>query len=318
MKYIKKFNKEEIEIYNICCSESVDYDRIDYLLKNGADANAIEIFKYDNQEKLNEELLLVQCWLDGAFNRRIDEHGEKITGDPDFCIKLLKIFIKNGLDLERYVNQIFGAIQFTYDDKNFIDMTKIILSNIKNPNVIDLEKALSGIATEESYNNCCNVNHRYANVLATIYEMIEKYTKGKDPNKYFICDKIIGQKINNISIFCKDLKIDFSNKLIADECDIFLECEKDRLSILNKYIFVDNNDIDSKFERIDEDNRFEKKINKYLKNEIIEDIQFYNEEIFSKPHVKNNLTRIEIKISNNKKISIKCDESLCFMKVIMS
>lgn len=30
MKYIKKFNKEEIEIYNICCSESVDYDRIDY------------------------------------------------------------------------------------------------------------------------------------------------------------------------------------------------------------------------------------------------------------------------------------------------
>ena len=61
-----------------------------------------------------------------------------------------------------------------------------------------------------------------------------------------------------------------------------MECEKDRLSILNKYIFVDNNDIDSKFGRIDKDNRFEKKINKYLKNEIIEDIQFYNEEIFSK------------------------------------
>lgn len=38
MKYIKKFNKEEIEIYNICCSENFDYDRIDYLLKNGADA----------------------------------------------------------------------------------------------------------------------------------------------------------------------------------------------------------------------------------------------------------------------------------------
>ena len=48
-----------------------------------------------------------------------------------------------------------------------------------------------------------------------------------------------------------------------------------------------------------------------MKNEIIEDIQFYNEEISSKPHVKNNITRIEIKIS------IKCDESLCFMKIIM-
>lgn len=175
MKYIKQFNKEEIEIYNICCSENVDYDRIDYLLKNGADANAIEIAKYNNQEKLNEELLLVQCWLDGAFNRRID----------------------------------------------------------------------------------------------------------------------------------------FSNELITADCNIFIDCEKDRLSILNKYIFVDNNDIESKFERIDKDNRFEKKINKYLKNEIIEDIQFYNEEISSKPHVKNNITRIEIKIS------IKCDESLCFIKIIM-
>lgn len=215
------------------------------------------------------------------------------------------------MNLEKYVNQIFGAIQFTYDDKNFIDMTKITLNNIKNPNVIDLEKALSGIGMEESYNNCCDVNHRYANILSTIYEMIEKFTKGKNPNKYFICDKIIGQKINDILIYCKNLKIDFSNKLITADCDIFIDCEKDRLSILNKYIFVDNNDIDSKFERIDKDNRFEKKINKYLKNEIIEDIQFYNEEISSKPLVKNNITRIEIKIS------IKCDESLCFIKIIM-
>ena len=71
MEYIKSFNKEEKEIYNICCSDNVDYDRIEYLLKNGASANAVEVIKYDNQEANEEELLLTQCWLDGQFFRRI-------------------------------------------------------------------------------------------------------------------------------------------------------------------------------------------------------------------------------------------------------
>lgn len=59
MKYIKKFNKEEIEIYNICCSESVDYDRINYLLKNGAEKVDQIIAQYKdkikNADKQNEK-----------------------------------------------------------------------------------------------------------------------------------------------------------------------------------------------------------------------------------------------------------------------
>ena len=318
MEYIKKFNMEENEIYKICCSENVDYARIDYLLKNGADANAVEITKYDNQQEVDEELLLIDCWLDGQFNRRVSEDGKEIIGDPDFCIKLLKIFIENGLDLDKYANQIFGSIHLTYDDKNYIDMTKMILNNIKNRKIIDLKESLSGIGIEESYSNCCDVNHRYANVLSTIYEMIEKFAEGKDPNKYFICEKIIGQKINKVEIYCKDLKIDFSNKLISDDFDIFIDCDNDRLNILNKYIFVNNNDIDSKLARVEEKNRFEKKINKYIKNETIEDIQFYNEAIPAKISSEYNITRIEIIISNNKKIIIKCDESLSFMKITIA
>lgn len=45
MEYIKTYNKEEKEIYDICCSDNVDYNRMDYLLKNGASANAVEITK---------------------------------------------------------------------------------------------------------------------------------------------------------------------------------------------------------------------------------------------------------------------------------
>lgn len=318
MEYIKKFNKEEKEIYDICCSNSVDYEKIDYLLKNGADANAVEVIKCESQEENEEELLLTQCWLDGQFNRRFDDQGNQIETDPDFCIKLLKIFMDNGLDIDRYVNHIFRDIQFTYDDKNYIEMTKLILNKLKNKSSLDLKKALEGIGSEESYNNCCEVDHRYANVLSTIYEMIEKYSEGNDPNKYFICNQIIGQKVENVQIYCKDLKVDLSNKLISDEFEIFIQCDEDILNIFNKYIFINNNDIKSKFERINEENNFEKEINKYLKNEMIEDIQFYNEEIWSRPRTQNNITRIEILISNNKKIIINLDESLSFMKIIMS
>lgn len=317
MEYIKSFNKEEKEIYNICCSDNVDYDRIEYLLKNGASANAVEVIKYDNQEANEEELLLTQCWLDGQFFRRIYNQINQMENDSDFCIKLLKIFVDMDLDVDRYVNHIFENIQFTHDDKNYIEMTKLILNKLKDKNSLDLKKALSGIATEESYNNCCKVDHRYANILSTIYEMIEKYQEGNDPNKYYICDKIIGQKIENVQIYCKDLKVDLSNKLISDEFDIFIQCDNDILNILSKYIFINNNDVKSKFERINVENNFEKEINKHLEKEIIEGIKFYNEEIWSRPHIQNNITKIEILISNNKRIIINSDESLCFMKVVI-
>ena len=53
-------------------------------------------------------------------------------------------------------------------------MTKLILNNLKDKQNLNQEKSLTGIGTEESYNNCCVVDHKYANVLSTIYEMIEK------------------------------------------------------------------------------------------------------------------------------------------------
>ena len=37
-----KFNKFEEEIHDICMDKEIDYNRIDYLLKNGASANAVD------------------------------------------------------------------------------------------------------------------------------------------------------------------------------------------------------------------------------------------------------------------------------------
>lgn len=313
MKNIQTFNKYENEIYDICCSENVDYEKIDYLLKNGASANAIEIDEFDNGE-VDEMLLLVQCWLDGSFHISVCENKE-LAQNSDFNIKLLKIFIDNGLDCDKYADNIFSHIHFTYDEKNFLDMVKLILNNIKDRNNVDLRASLSTIGLEESYQNCCEADHRYANIISTVYEMIEKYTQGKDQNKYFLCDKVVGQRIKKVSIFCNDLKVDFQDKLISDDFDIFIECDEDRLTILDKYIFVNNNDIETKFERIYSENRIEKSMNEYCAGEIIEDIIILNEQISTKSKTENNITKIIIKLSNDKRITINMDESLSFMKL---
>lgn len=317
-KMVTTFNKFEKEIHDMCINNKIDYERIDYLLKNGASANAIETTEWDNGE-IEEDLLLTQCWLDSY----VDENGEKKV-DEDFNLKILNIFIDNGLDIDKYVNHIFENIHFTYDDKHYVQITKTILNHIKNKDSINLESSLNGIGTEESYNNCCTQNHKYANSLSTIYEMIEKYyEKNLNPNKYYECDKAINQKIKDIKIFCKDIKLDQPRTLICDDIDIFIECEEDILCILNKYIFVNNNDIMSEYELLDKtsdvtkDNAFGHSILEYAQGEKIIEISFTDCPVNSAPKTTIHTTVIDIKLTNDKAIRIKTDEAASFMKVIL-
>ena len=57
---ISKFNSYESEIYNLCCEQKIDYEKIDYLLKHGASANAVKITKF-NYGYEDKELLFVEC-----------------------------------------------------------------------------------------------------------------------------------------------------------------------------------------------------------------------------------------------------------------
>lgn len=294
---IKEFNDKEKEIYDLSMKKEEDLEKIDYLLKHGASSNAVEITKY-NDDNVEEELLFTMCMQDSNFDN----------------LKLLKIFIDNGLDIDKYINNIFDALLFTYDENNYIDMTKLILKTIKNKDNIDLNISLESIGLEESYNNCCTKDHKYANKLSIIYEMIQNFKDNKDPNKYFDYDKILNQEIKDIDLFCKDLKIDFDNKLISSDIDLIIKCD-DTLTILNKYIFVNNNEVTSKYERIYDDNRFLQNIKKNLIHEKIEKIELKNKDISSFSKVTQCITMIIIYLSNNKKIIIDLDESLNNMRI---
>lgn len=279
-------------------------------MKNGASANAVEIYESKNDER-DENLLLIQCWLDANY-----EYDELSDGEiEDNCfIKLLKIFIENGFNIDKYVNDLLENIHFIYNEKQYIDMTKIILNKLKNKKYLDSEDVLSNISIDESA--CyCDGEPKQANELSTIYEMIDGYTKGKDVNKFFNYEKVIGQRIKNINIYCDDLKVDFSNKMIAKGIDIFIECENDTLTIKGKYIFVDNNKAKSDLEKLYEGNRFETQLKKSIIDKKITKIELLNEEICAKQKEEKNITKIVITLDNNKKVTIDADEALTNMKI---
>lgn len=268
---ISRFNSYEREIYNLCCEQKIDYEKIDYLLKHGASANAVKITKFNDGYE-DKELLFVECILADKYSCC---ENYIPTIDKKFYLKLLNIFIDNGLDVDKYADLIFSYIHFTYDDKACIEMTKTILNHIKNKDNINFENSLDDIATEASYNDCCVQNHKYANNLSLVGEMIEKFSKnGSNPNNYYECDKILNQTINNIKIFCKDIKIDQPKKFICDDIDIFIECEKDVLCIVNEFVFVNNNDIISNYDLLEGENSFGNSLKEYVKNEKILDIIF--------------------------------------------
>ena len=319
MSAINEFNKFEDEIIEICSRQRVDYDRIDFLLKNGASANACIVTKY-NSDDIEEDLLLVECWR-GA-NYLSDDDERKI--DDDFYLRLLKIFIDNGLDVDKYANVLLSNIQYTYNNKYYIELVKVILNNLRGGRKLNFDESLDAIGSEESYQNCCMQDHEYTNTLSTIYEMIEKFSeKGLDPNKYYRYDRVIGQRIKDTKIFCKDTKIDQPKKFICDEIEIFIECEFDTLCIINKFIFVNNNKIESDYEplvatnRINSENAFGNSLKEYIRNEKIIKIEFNDLPINSAPKTMIHCTVITIKLTNNKTIKISTDETASFMKITL-
>ena len=299
---ISRFNSYESEIYNLCLEQKIDYERIDYLLKHGASANAVEITKFNDGYE-DKELLFVECILADKYS--CEDYIPII--DKEFYLKLLNIFVDNGLDVDKYADLILSYIHFTYDDKACIEMTKTILNHIKNKDNINFENSLEDIAIEVSYNDCCVQNHKYANNLSIVYEMIENFSKnGSNPNNYYECDKILNQTINNIKIFCKDIKIDQPKKFICDDIDIFIECEKDVLCIVNEFVFVNNNDIISNYDLLEGENSFGNSLKEYVKNEKILDI------IFKDCPIKTDYTS-----TVHTTIKIKTDETVSFMKILL-
>lgn len=152
--------KEKL-IYNLCCRRKIDFARIDYLLKNGADANA----------KGEDGLLLFACLRDWASEREEYDEDGNVVIYSDYYYNIIKIFIDNDLCVDECIDEIFFILKFTNAVDCYIDITKLLLNNLKDKK-LKKEQVLEGINCEINYNIFYKKN---ADSLMDMYKVIQKY-----------------------------------------------------------------------------------------------------------------------------------------------
>ncbi len=182
------YNKYENEI---SCDDNISVERLDWLLKNGANVNAQEDEEVENGYV-----------LDSLFQNILYNYNEKSKCN---LLELLKCFISNGLDLNKYGNSIISDFHYIHDkNQKTYEMTKLILNKFQEKT--DVKVAKYGIGGEVSWLVCTYPNDiyenpdDYANYLDGIMKILENYEEGKEYNSVFPCDDVIGETFKQINI----------------------------------------------------------------------------------------------------------------------
>lgn len=182
------YNKYENEI---AYDDNILVERVDLLLKSGANVNAQEDEEVENGHV-----------LDSLFQSILYNYNKESKSD---LLEILKCFIDNGLDLKKYGNSIISDFHYIHDKRQkAYEMTKIILNEFKEK--IDVEVAKDGIGIEVSWlvctypNDCYDNPDDYANYLDGIMKILENYEQGKEYNSIFPCDDAIGEIFKQINV----------------------------------------------------------------------------------------------------------------------
>ncbi len=239
---------KENEIVNCIDRDKINIGKVDRLFKEGADPNYID----------DDECLFVSCIWNAA-----DYH-------PDLY-PLLKCFIENGLDVNRFANEILGEFIFINDKKSdLLAMAKLILNNINGK--ISLAKALDSIDGEASYYRV-SFEHEQVRVtrLVTLSKILHAYQDDEPYDNIFYYDRAIGQKLITASITGDFLENDTvcASWKTGNKIRTMLKLENDVLVVdWNDDIYVNNDAF------IEADNEFSKAIVRSFKGQTLRRVFF--------------------------------------------
>jgi hypothetical protein len=241
------FNEKEQKIIELIRNNNVDLNLISDLLQHGADCNASNGVEEDN-------------YVGSLFSECI---FEALKNDIS-VFDLLKCFVENGLDLDKYGSSIIADLHASFTDENIIEIIKYILDNAKTK--LDVNNGIRMFKLESEYlSDSFSEYDEKANTIDTIAFMLEEYKFGNDYNAVYLYTEIIGQTVRDISV---DDTIKASNKnyMMVDlknrDINTFIKCDRDTLCIYNTNTCYINNNYSNLLE-------VEDPFVNYLKNNII-------------------------------------------------
>lgn len=318
----RKFNSKENEIISLCSKHSPNYDRIEYLLKNGADVNAYEADK-NLEDHSDIDALISYCI------------GEAQLGDKN-CEKIIfDIFVKNGLDVKRFINQILYICHWSCNYDYLEENIKHFISFVE-PADICFDFVLDNFETEESFKRCCEEDIRGSIIYSNISNILRTFKTYRDVTPIKNYNKSIDMQIKDIKLLTNTNMIKLRNyqKLITPdfELDIILS-NNDTLRIINTnemYISSYKKEYDNTWaEMIEQDfsNRFYASLYNFLINEQIKKIKIHSKKITSNVEIYTNtkephdvytlyhIPRITLLLTNDKTIKFTVAESVDNLKI---
>ena len=181
--------KLENEILELVNSEIIDISRVEELFKNGADPNALvdDAPDLDFDNNIHWSTFFTACFLSSQK-------------EPDFY-PLLEVFIKYGLDVNKYGSSLIDDFHFISDRCDIYEMTKLVLNNVTDKPKIN--PALLSIDTVESWLNCsfrdgeCDAE---SNDFYGLYVLVESFLNNKPYNSFYRLPNQINEGFKNIYV----------------------------------------------------------------------------------------------------------------------
>ena len=287
--------KLENKVLELVNNKNIDMTAVENLFIQGANPNALEYDEVDRGWDGDDywSTFFTECIFVSQEN------------EPNL-LPLLELFIKYGLDVNKYGPSIIGDFHFIRGNNDIYEMTKIMLDKMdRNTNI---HEAISGIGVESSYLNCTFDNmDAESNDLLGLCIMLEDFSKNKPYKSFYKLPKKINEQFKKINVK-GDFVILEKNKLAVESKSksyLITKIEMGNHNLIveeNCDVYINDED-DEKFT----ENIFAQHANEYFKNEKIVDLKFKHYEVEMDSNTRAQGRVVTINFTNNKKLVFEED-----------
>lgn len=161
-------NELDKKLAALCKSDAPDLDEMQDLIMAGADVN-----------QLNEygENIFEDVFIDILYNDR--DEAPLLFPVVEKIKDIIRLLVDHGWDIKKYGLSTTNQFKFTFNVSAF-DLYRFMLQYDIFSNPQDCEDMLEGLATEESFQCCCEHDHDLENLFHALYEMVYAKKEGRN------------------------------------------------------------------------------------------------------------------------------------------
>lgn len=207
------------QLIDACQAYPPDFTAIRRLVMQGADVNAVSandaddcvlseiIFGYPEISELRAAYC-ESCKDENCVGCSLDIPD----ADGRYLPQIIQFFLENGFDVTRDNGfagaRVLESLKLSSFDRYILDGCKLLLHAGADPSLSgytdDDESVLSSVATEASFQRCCEANHALENLFETMYQIMDAKRQGKNFWLIEYYDVCIGRRIDSIRLYSSE------------------------------------------------------------------------------------------------------------------